>query len=115
MLTLAGSIFAVFIILYFVGFFFVMAKSRRPSDSAIGEPRVDGCEYVLYGATLIDEGFRYYPDWCSQMLREFDVSIESDLEYYFQTAETVAKHPRDKWAILAREILIADRTTSDHE
>ena len=115
MLTLAGSAFAIFIILFFVGFAVVMAIARKPNNAATGQPSVDGCEYVIYGATLINDGYRYYPDWRSSMLREFDGSIESDLEYYFQTAVAVAKHPRDKWAMLAEEILATDDATGDDD
>jgi hypothetical protein len=75
MLILAGSAFAVFIVLFMAGFAVVTAMSCNPNDVATEQPKVDGYEYVLYGATLIGDGYRYYPDWRSSMLRCQDQGI----------------------------------------
>ena len=54
-------------------------------------------QYLLYGITLIDDGYLHYPDWRSSMLREFDDHIDWKLEQYFEVAKGIAKHPRSQW------------------
>lgn len=113
MMPLAGTAFAIFVILFLVGFAVIMAMSRKPRTAATGLQRVHGGEYVLYGATLINDGYEYYPDWCSSMLREFDDSIEPKLEQYYSVAKSVAKHPRDQWPIQIAQYLEADQLDGD--
>lgn len=100
MIYIAGAVFAVFVILFFVGYTAIMAAGQPP-QAATGAAPVSGREYVLYGATLIDDGCQYYPDWHASMLRAFEGTVEPHLEEYFRVAQAVARHPREQWEMLA--------------
>ena len=65
-------------------------------------------DHLLYGVTLIDDGYEYYSDWCAMMLREFDDAIEPALEHGHAVAVNIAENPRDQWDRLIAESLEAD-------
>ena len=98
MMTYAGTALAIVLIPFFV--YAVISAIGRKSGTA--QPLGPGASHVYYGATLIDDGYAYYPDWCAMMLREFDESIDSRLEQYFDVAKSIAEQPRDQWISLAQ-------------
>ena len=73
-----------------------------------------GTGRILYGVTLINDGFEYYPDWCGMMLREFDESIKTNLEHDYGLAKSIARHPRDQWSILIAQSLETDSIDRDN-
>lgn len=101
-MPLAGSVIAIFLILFFVGFTVFSATSRKSGTATTGERYSPSTDHILYGATLIDDGYAYYPDWCAMMLREFDESIESKMQQYYGIAKSIAEQPHDQWGSLAQ-------------
>lgn len=81
----------------------------RKSASGITESALTEADYIVFGASIIDEGHAYYPDWCAFMLREFDDPIKPNLERWFQGAKYVVNHPREDWTTAAKSFLDRER------
>ena len=96
----AGAAFLLFVVLFFAAFvvFGFLARNQAP-PTAISQRSPMG-DYIHYGATLIEDGYAYFPDWSASMLREFDDSIESRLEEIYATSKTIAEYPCDQWPAL---------------
>jgi hypothetical protein len=69
--------------------------------------------HVLYGVTLINDGYEYYPDWSAMMISEFDDSIKSNLEHNYVLAKSIARRPRDQWTSLIAQSLETDSLDRD--
>lgn len=104
MMVIAGEAFAVFSITFLV-LAFVFARPRRSHHGTAGAnySSVDALECVHYGATLLKDGYGYYPDWCKLMLRQFDESIGPNLQTYFQLAREVAEQPYSQWGTVIEQ------------
>lgn len=86
---------------------FVCAMLLRKRNTTIAAlPRSDrDAVFILFGTSLIDDGYEYFSDWSGCMLREFDDSIELNLEHYHAIAKSTAQHPRDQWPVVIQELL----------
>jgi len=76
---------------------------------------INPIECIFHGATLIADGFEYFPDWSASMLREFDESIKPELEHYYQIARSVAGQPQEKWSSIIRKELDASEADRPEE
>jgi hypothetical protein len=103
MLTLAGSVFGTLLVLFFGGVVVFIAISSRSGTATRQTPPNNS--RVLYGTTLINDGYEYYPDWCSMMLREFGDVAKAQLKSDFDLAESIAPQPRDQWESLISQSL----------
>ncbi len=79
----------------------LVVKKSRESSTSETRPQIDPAQtHIIYGASLINDGYEYFPDWGALMIREFDDRINPDLQRYFDAAKSIAEQPRDKWAYL---------------
>ncbi len=97
----------VFVLVVVICFVLWARRAARLSarDSDPDSECVNTQEYIIFGASLISDGWNHLPDWCTSMLREFDESIEPELENYFTASMFVSKHPRDQWSLIAERRL----------
>ena len=102
-------IFIVVTLLTLIGCYLVVITSRLGRSS----PRVQAADdyredpkYILFGASLIEEGCTYFPDWKASMLREFDDSLKPLLPQYFEAAKSVAGMPEVERQAAARQHVI---------
>ena len=97
----------VFVLVLVISFVLWARRAARLSslDSDQDSEYVTTQEYIMFGASLMSDGWHHFPDWCASMLREFDESIEPELENYFTASKFVSKHPSDQWSLIAERRL----------
>ena len=109
MLPFAGAVVGIVFVGLILAFALIMVGSRGAGSSLPRPVRHRSADWFQYGATLIDDGYDFYPDWCSSMLREFDDSIEPQLQSIYDAAKEIAQHPRDQWPpLIARHAKMHD-------
>ena len=108
MIDIIGRNVVTFIVLLplVIGIVYWVRRTRLSSrDSDPDSGYVTTQESIIFGASLISDGWNHFPDWCTSMLREFDESIEPELESYFTASTFVSKHPSDQWSLIAERRL----------
>lgn len=98
------TLIVVFAVVFLV---YRLSKRLRPGGNGAAQPDFE--EIVHFGASLIDDGYEYFPDWSTSMIREFDDSVRLKLKHYYELSKSVAIHPRDKWPAIIQEQRTASR------
>ncbi len=103
-MLVATIIFAVFLAFFTIyAVVRIMAAERR--NVVVAQAVISDIDVLLFGSSLIDDGCSYFPDWSACMLREFDVSIEGDLESYFRMSQRLSKVPPEERRSQASQIM----------
>lgn len=104
MIVFAGQVFALFLI-GVIAVWFVVARRRAPDGYISAIP--NHAAVVLYGAQLLADDIRFFKDWSSAMLREFD-GIETHLQVYFALSERLLQQDRSSWPGEAAELVASN-------
>ena len=69
-------------------------RNPPPPAAPVADDFSADVDVILFGATLIDDGIHYYPDWVGEFRREYDDSVKPLVKQYYDASVEVAQRPQ---------------------